>query len=94
MSKVAVSMILVGVANVEMATTGRREGNGGGGILDTMKILLHRLPCWLGCKNFPFQTAHAMSMILVIGDLQQCPPQVGAAALEALALAVLLKYES
>jgi hypothetical protein len=68
--KIAISVVLTEAGNVKMAIIGRPKGNSGGGILDTMKTLLHRMSCGLGCGTFPVETAGLVHVSLVIGDLQ------------------------
>jgi hypothetical protein len=74
--EVAIFMVFTNMGNVKSVTIGISEGNGGCGVLDVKKTLLHELLCKLGCRTFCVQTAHGVPVSLT----------------ETLILAVLLKY--
>jgi hypothetical protein len=62
-------MVLPDVGNFMLAMFERKEGNIKGGILDVLKTLLHGLLGVLTTEFLRVQSAHAVPMNLVIGEL-------------------------
>jgi hypothetical protein len=68
--EVAISMVLADMGNFMSAMFERKKGNIEGGILDVLKTLLHGLLGVLTAELLHVQSAHAVPMNLVIGELK------------------------